>query len=163
MTSKKTTNNSPLAGLKEAVERGEVELKPLPPDQRQRMDLVRECRSLAQLLHDDYKVWDVRVSEHADGSFGVRSYNCRDERYVSLFPDGRVALTTWQTSHHNGDPYGEETKFLDPVLAHKELEHTRNWLEAKAVDCERDRQAKAAEKREHDMLLKNVRARLRNK
>ncbi len=129
---------------------------------RARVELVHECRRLAELLHGTYKAWDVRVSEHADGSFSCYAYNCRDERYVSLFPDGRVAVTTWHTSGHNGDPYGEETRQLDPVAAKHELVHLRDSLQEQAIAFERKLQQQAAERREHDALLKNVRARLKN-
>lgn len=135
--------------------------KGVTKEQRERMELVRECRKLADLLQHTYKDFNTRVSENADGTFSCEPYDCRDERCISIDWDGNVKLTTWQTSGHNGDPYGEETKTLDPAHAKQELVGLKNLLMSRAVDAEKRFLEEAKKQKVDDVATANVMARLR--
>ena len=134
--------------------------KPVPAERRERMELVRECHKLTELLHRTYKDWDHRVCENADGTFSCVRYNSRDERLLSMDWDGNVKLSTWQTSHHNGDPYDYKTINLDPGAAKNELTWLRNGLLQACVDAEKKLIEEAKKQKVDDVALANVRARL---
>ncbi len=67
-----------------------------------------------------------------------RRYNCRDEQSYAV-EDGKVIHTTWETSGHNGDPYGEKSREVTKLVAQWERELARQIM------AQEDRESEAAE------------------
>lgn len=61
-----------------------------------------------------------------------------------------------EISHHNGDPYGEKTIFLDSDSGFKKLTSLQDNLLNRIISFERNQMQKEASKEEHAKIIKNL-------
>lgn len=133
-----------------------------------RLDLMQEVRKLARYIYERRAemvgAYGVCAPDpDKDGFVCVDVYDCREERSFSFNPlTGEARLSTWQTSGHNGDPYGEETRNLGHEETMAELHASYNRLEQRALQHEvkllKEREAKSFE----NAARKNLKASLRS-
>ena len=146
------TKKSPLAGTKLAL---------LPPEQKQRIELVREVCRLGEYFKDVSGHWDDRLVESDDGDLSIGGYDCRSERHLSFTRDGTVKLMTWDTSGHNGDPYNEKEVTLDHAEAVKALDGLKHRLRERAIKREVELLEQHKQKRLEADAAHNLDAKLR--
>ena len=102
---------------------------------RARASLVRGIIRFAEHLHKRTQKLEHKLYD--DGSsFHVGQYDCRSESLHRFDRDGNVWHDTWDTSHHNGDPYNERSEKLSDDQATTFLSNLYQRLTDAAVDHE---------------------------
>jgi hypothetical protein len=132
-------------------------VRALTSEQKRNLAAIRRIRVLCRFL-------GIVVREpDKDGWVEVPGDPSRYESCISFNPlTGAVKRTTWETSGHNGDPYGYEHEVLGMeaglILLQGEVLH---GLEHRALEHERKVLEKAKERRLHDEAMKNLNAKLK--
>jgi len=129
---------------------------------RARASLVRGiCRFAEHLYKVTQKLEFKLYRTDSGGTMYVGQYDCRSESLHRFDEDGRVWHDTWDTSHHNGDPYNEKSTELSVDDATRFLSDLYQRLTDAAVDHEIRLLRKSNEDRLRATALKNLQAKLR--